>query len=224
MLKAKLKQQLRARLKTQEHKSYEISDDECVDASPLAATVPPAVLPPASSEPQVSTDDSCSQPLLTRSAQLELAHSKKKPRKQPQRQCLSKCSLAIARKRSKANLQSKKRKAQASNAATIKKAGGKGKTKATPKALPKLSPKAKAKSKAAGRCKAKAKAKPSRTMGLPGDAEIRSYHGLMKKFRQSREGDIFGEVVKDQRPVLREKIHVSKKFLCLLLRFWLVHV
>ena len=31
-------------------------------------------------------------------------------------------------------------------------------------------------------------------MGLPGDAEIRSYHGLMKKFRQSREGDIFGEV------------------------------
>ena len=61
-------------------------------------------------------------------------------------------------------------------------------------------------------------------MGLPGDAEIRSYHGLMKKFRQSREGDIFGEVVKDQRPVLREKIQVSKKFLCLLLGFWLVHV
>ena len=167
-------------------------------------------------------NSSSSQLLLTRTAQLQLAHSKKMPGrgKRVRRECLSKCSLAIARQRSKNKLEPKKRKAEPPKEATNKKPKGKGKAKASPKAspkaFPKATPKAKARSKAAAKCKAKAKAKPTRKIGLPGDAEIRSYHDLTRKFRQTREGESFGEVAKDQRPLLREKIHVSKKLLCLL--------
>ncbi|CAE7374500.1 nipblb [Symbiodinium microadriaticum] len=200
--------------------SYEISDDECecVDAKPSVdspvATSPPALPSPSSSKPQVDMNSSSSQLLLTRTAQLQLAHSKKMPGrgKRVRRECLSKCSLAIARQRSKNKLEPKKRKAEPPKEATNKKPKGKGKAKAFPKATPK----AKARSKAAAKCKAKAKAKPTRKIGLPGDAEIRSYHDLTRKFRQTREGESFGEVAKDQRPLLREKIHVSKKLLCLL--------
>ena len=232
MLKVKLKQQLRARMKVHQQgslsQSYEISDDECecVDAKPSVdspvATSPPALPSPSSSKPQVDMNSSSSQLLLTRTAQLQLAHSKKMPGrgKRVRRECLSKCSLAIARQRSKNKLEPKKRKAEPPKEATNKKPKGKGKAKASPKAspkaFPKATPKAKARSKAAAKCKAKAKAKPTRKIGLPGDAEIRSYHDLTRKFRQTREGESFGEVAKDQRPLLREKIHVSKKLLCLL--------
>lgn len=228
VLKAKLKQQLRARATAHRQgsvsQSYEISDDEGVDAKPSVAT-PPALPPPASSQPQLSTNASSSELLLTRTAQLELAHSRKLPgRGKGGRNRLGKCSKAIARKRSKENLQGKKRKAENPKGAKDKKPKAKGKAKASPKAFPKVSPKAKAKSKAAAKCKAKAKAKPTQKVGLPGDAEIRSYHDLVQKFRQAREGDCFGEIVKDQRPPLREKIHVSKKFLFLIWGFRLVYV
>ena len=196
MLKAKLKQRIEARIRAQQQgstsESFEISDDE----SPVA-TMPSAMPSPAASQPEVSS--SCE--LITRTAQLELAHSMKRPGRGKQvRRNMSKLSLAIARK-----------KAQAPK---VEKPKAKGKAKA--------SPKAKVKTRAAAKCKAKAKAKP--VCKIPGDAAVRSYHDLTKKFRQSREGDSFGEVVKDQRALLKEKIHVSKRFLCFLSGFWLVQV
>ena len=195
--------------------TLEISDDE---ASPFAAApLPPIPAPevPAVAEAAKVGDllvDDAPQELLTRSQQLRLARSKKRKNKKSQdddadldgtpgllKKCLSKCSLSIARKR-------KERAAK-------KQAKCKAKAKSCPK--PKASAKAKAKASAKAQAKAKlqpkAKAKKKAQIRLPNVGELRHYHGLMKKFKQAREGDLYGAIPKEDRGLLKEKIHASKK-------------
>ena len=184
--------------------TLEISDDE---ASPLATAplppIPPSEVPAVAEAAKVAD---APQELLTRTQQLSLANSKKRKNKKKdddedlekdetkplRKKCLSKCGLSIARKRSKAKVSQKQ-----------------AKRKAKAKSCPK--PKASAKAKAVA-AKPHPKAKARAQIRLPNASELRHYHGLTKKFKQAREGVFYGDVPKEERGVLRDKIHVSKKF------------
>ena len=200
---------VQARSASSSRETLEISDDEALPMA--AAAVPQSPRPEAPAGGKVQEELESHDPkalvaapeeLLTRSDQLQLAKSKKRNKnengseedspKRLRRDCLSKLAL----KRTQKPKPSKK--------------NPKSKAKASKKS--KASAEAKAKAAAAKPCpKAKAKAKVQ--VGLPPNAEIRSYHALVKKFKQAREGVFFGDVPKEQRGILKAKIHVSKKYL-----------
>ena len=195
-----------ARSTSSSQETLEISDDEAV------APIPPPEAPAVAEAAKVGDPVMEAAPgeLLTRTQQLNLANSKKRKNKNKEaeevsedtakdaskplrKKCLSKCSLAIARKRSWKAKPSKKQ----------------AKPKAKAKNCPK--PKASAKAKAAA-AKPRPKAKAKAEVRLPNITEIRKYHGLVKKIKQAREGVFYGDIAKENRGVLKEKIHVSSKF------------
>ena len=197
-----------ARSTSSGRETLEISDDEAV------APIPPPEAPAVAEAAKVGDPviEAAPGELLTRTQQLNLANSKKRKNKNKDKEaeevsediakdaskpllkkCLSWCSLAIARKRSWKAKPSKKQ----------------AKPKAKAKSCPK--PKASAKAKAAA-AKPRPKAKAKAEVRLPNITEIRKYHGLVKKFKQAREGVFYGDIPKEDRGVLKEKIHVSSKF------------
>ncbi|CAE7879395.1 nipblb, partial [Symbiodinium sp. KB8] len=192
-----------ARSTSSGRETLEISDDEAV------APIPPPEAPAVAEAAKVGDPviEAAPGELLTRTQQLNLANSKKRKNKNKDKEaeevsediakdaskpllkkCLSWCSLAIARKRSWKAKPSKKQ----------------AKPKAKAKSCPK--PKASAKAKAAA-AKPRPKAKAKAEVRLPNITEIRKYHGLVKKFKQAREGVFYGDIPKEDRGVLKEKIH-----------------